>query len=96
VESLRSTFRVIGDVTSLGGTARIRHWTERQRDLLELYHRICADIDSENIGLLGAVAELRQGISSATKLLRNAAQMLDPVGQGQRALNSYEHQRLAK
>jgi hypothetical protein len=88
VESLRSTFRVIGDVTSLGGTARIRHWTERQRDLLELYHRICADIDSENIGLLGAVAELRQGISSATKLLRNAAKMLDPVGQGQRALNS--------
>jgi hypothetical protein len=85
---LRSTFQVLGDVTSLGGTARIRYWTDRQRKLLEVYQRIRTEIDGENIGLLRAVAELKRKVVVATKVLRKAGKMLDPLGQGQRALNS--------
>lgn len=85
---LRSTLRVLSDVTSLGGTARIRHWTDRHRELLELYQRIRADIESENSGLVSAVAELKRNVATATKLLGKAAKILDPLGEGQRALNS--------
>ena len=66
----------------------MRYWSERQRELLSLYHQISADIDSENVSLLGAVAELKRDIATATKLLRKAGEMLDPLGQGKRALGS--------
>jgi hypothetical protein len=84
----RSTFRVLGDVTSLGGTARIRYWTEKQRDFLDTYQRLVTLIDSENGELERAVTELKKRIRRATVLLRKAGNMLDPLGQGRKVLNS--------
>lgn len=84
----RSAFRVLGDVTSLGGTARIRHWSDRQGELLNTYHRLCASINTENGEILRAVAELKKDVRRATKLLRKVGRMLDPLGQGRRALDS--------
>jgi hypothetical protein len=87
----RSTFRVIGDVTSLGGTARIRNWTERQRELLDTYQRMCASINTENGEFQRAVSELKGEIRRSTALLRRAGKILDPLGQGRRILESAGH-----
>ena len=84
----RSAFRVLGDVTSLGGTARIRHWSDKQGELLNTHRRLCASIDIENGELLRAVAELKKDVRRATTLLRKVGRMLDPLGQGRRALDS--------
>jgi hypothetical protein len=84
----RSAFRVIGDATSLGGTARIRYWTEKQRELLNIYQRIRALIHSENEDLQLAVKDLKDDIHRATKLLRKIRRILDPLGEGEKQLHS--------
>lgn len=83
---LRSAIRVLGDVTSLGGTARIRFWADKHRELHESYQRLCSAISLENRELLRSIKELKQDVRQATSLLRKAGKMLDPLRQGQKEI----------
>jgi len=67
---------------------RIRNLTEKQRELLDTYQRICVSIDTENGELQRAVAKLKGRVRRSAAVLRRAGKMLDPLGKGQKVLKS--------
>ena len=78
---LRSTLRVVTDVTSLGGTYRVRKWTEKKNWLMEVHAAICSQIDEADQELLRAIAEVEACVRAATRRLRAASKILDPYRQ---------------
>jgi predicted nucleic acid-binding Zn-ribbon protein len=77
----REAFELFQDVTSLGGTARMRHWQGQYQELTETYQRLCTQISERNQEFVAAVARIKKQIRISTKHLRYARKMLDPFGE---------------
>lgn len=73
-------FQVVSDVTSLGGTYRLRTQNERYQRLRETYDRICTTVSRCNAQLLSAVADVQSQVRVCTRRLKVAYKVLNPLG----------------
>lgn len=76
---LRNSLRVLQDVTSIGGTYRLRASKERYRILKETYDQICSQISNCNAALLAAISTVRYQVQISTRRLNAACRMLNPL-----------------
>jgi hypothetical protein len=81
---LRDAFESVQDVTSLGGTARLRYWIDRYQEAMALYERLRLNISERNQNLTDAIAELKRKVRRSTRHLRIAANILDPLNQSRK------------
>jgi hypothetical protein len=90
----KKTFQVVGDVTSLGGTYRMRNQASRYTQLRETYDRLQNQIAEVNADLLAAVVAVKNRVRISTRHLRSAASILRPFGIGAaHGLNGVKEQR---
>jgi len=79
--AFRKAFEVFQDVTSLGGTSRMRRWRERFQELIGIYNRLLINISDKNERLVATVARIQVQVRKSTRHLKLAQKMLDPVRQ---------------
>src|SRR5713226_1609056 len=76
----KKTLQVLQDVTSAGGTCRIRNQNARYVQLQETYDRLRDRISHANTALVAAIAVVQHRVKVATRHLRAATSILTPVG----------------
>ncbi len=76
----RQTIRVFQDVTSLGGTARIRGANKRYLELVAAYQSLIDGISSSNAELSLIVSRVRKQIAISRRRLKRAHKILFPLG----------------
>jgi len=85
----REALEIAQDVTSLGGTARLRDWTGRRLELMVIYDRLQVTISERNKTLTQAVIALRRQVKKSTIDLRKASRVLDPLKQWRQGAPSH-------
>jgi hypothetical protein len=80
----KKSFLVLQDLTSLGGTARMRSQAERYSELFSTYELLRKKLGDVNAQLLVAVERVRDSLKLATRNLQFADSILNPLGVGGR------------
>jgi hypothetical protein len=75
-------FRTIQDLTSLGGTYRLRAAKERYASLFHDYETICRSISERRGELAELIGDVNARVLIARNHLKSAARMLDHFGEG--------------
>ena len=76
----KKSFQVLQDLTSLGGTSRMRSQTERYQRLTATYELLRKDITDAKTQLFAAVERIRTVVKRATRSLQIADAILAPLG----------------
>jgi hypothetical protein len=80
----KRTFQVISDVTSLGGTYRMRSETERYNQLSATYELLRKNVADANAQLIAAIEGIRLKVKRETRKLQLANSILSPLGNPKR------------
>jgi hypothetical protein len=73
------SFQVVQDVTSLGGTYRMRAGKERYKQLINLYESIRAKVANLNREVTSGILTINKMVRISTKRLDCAQRMLNPL-----------------
>ncbi len=76
----KKTFTVLQDVTTLGGSYRIRAGKDRYQELREAYERIHARVSHCNAELISAVMRIKEQVEISKRRLKSAQRILTPLG----------------
>ena len=76
----KAAFRAVQDITSLGGTRRLRVARERLGLLLQRYGEVCRKLTEADVELVGLVADVKAHAAVSRERLLSAAQMLRYFG----------------
>jgi hypothetical protein len=85
-----TTFRVVQDVTSLGGTYRLRENSERLDRLHKIYLTLQAKLDANHWSLATLVASVQGLVDKATRHLQRADEILNPLRVSGRRVDGVE------
>jgi hypothetical protein len=75
-------WRTLQDVTSLGGTYRLRNQQDRFKGLFEIYNRVRSQIAQCCADLSATLARINKQVGISRRRLKLADRMLNPLGNG--------------
>jgi hypothetical protein len=75
----KRAYNVVQDVTSLGGTYRLREALKNFERLKEIYERVCVQVSASILEIATLVASVEARISLSNRRLRKIGKMLNPV-----------------